>query len=97
VLLSVIVADVSDDGSIARENVAVGVVAVETGATPLGENAVNVGGLGAVAATSNDHTYGPTIGTPSVVVIVAARRAVYVAPSASAEVGSSVACRVVLS
>ena len=95
-LVSVNEAVVRVFGSMPRENVAVAVVAVETEPEPAaGVNAVNVGGAGATAATVNDHTYALAIGTPSVLVIVAPSRAVYVPASARATDGRSVAWRVV--
>ena len=87
------VADVSVDGSADRLNVTRTVesrwmpVAPAAGETPETSN-----GLGAV--TVNDHDCVTPSVAPSVAAIVAARRAVYVAPAVSATFGVNVAVRV---
>jgi len=89
------VAVVSVDGSIARENAAVIAVVDATSIAPVAGTVVStVGAAGAVAAVVNDHAYGAASGTPSVVWIVVASRAVYVSVRASMLVGVRVAVRV---
>ena len=84
--------DVSVDGSIAPEKVAVAeALAVTEPAPATGVTAVTTGGGGSVAATSNVHTNGASSDAACCVRTVVPRRAVYEPESASGCVGVSVA------